>query len=612
MSAIINLSPLDQEKREVFYKILQYFDHHRMGYIKVPTGWGKTFLAKHLMKNFYDDGKVILYLVSRNNPLLIQTFFIDEKTPLFPNSLILFSNSPGITPYDLERKIKCRKGGIAIFASLQTILSKKKKELGKILSETVDFVVIDEIHNFILNKGNQFIEEINQDAKILGLTATPFQGVVGKVKFVEDISEEMREIFSKTLPQCILDGQLSELTYTIIQSNLSILDIFEIDERKGLSELMKEELYLDCSDIDKINLIVQRTYLAKKIYEEKIKNKSAKTLVFCAPVRNIFVNYRGKEEKVNAFHAKLSAAVFNGEVKDRFNPSISFNNYTNNGKFKHAVYLSSDLPKKEREKILKAFKTWGEPPFVLCTVGMLIEGFDFPELENLILLRPTLSLRLFEQQVGRVTRLSPLKEKGHIFEIVDDPDPLYDKFGEQVFNEGKIERVQMLHPEHRLEELFTEGNNTQAITQRKIQISQIDFNFTKGKFHFWEKCVDIPSIPFRMKYFLKMLSITQQKKEGKLHQDEEKLLRLALGFKINNLEDAKKISELTRHLEQLAQEAQKDPTLSRNCKSRKPQVFRNVKWFLTLKVLTHLKHFAQNLSLKEKEEILKLFGFKGK
>ena len=68
--------------------------------------------------------------------------------------------------------------------------------------------------------------------------------------------------------------------------------------------------------------------------------------------------------------------------------------------------MTSELPKEEQSNLLAAFREIGKPPYVLCTVGMLIEGFDFPALEALVLLRPTLSMRLFEQQVGRVTRLS--------------------------------------------------------------------------------------------------------------------------------------------------------------------------------------------------------------
>ena len=609
----IDVEPLYPEKQDILNKIKKYFTNNRMGYIKVPTGWGKTFLAKHLMKEYYEDGKVILFLVSRNNQLLNQTFYRDDNRtiPLFSNGLILSSEYGRISAEELKVAISGRDSGIVIFASLQAILSKKSKEVKDILSENADLVIIDEIHNFIHNQGNEFIDEINENARILGMTATPFQGVVGNVKFVDDISGEMREIYSKTLPQCIIDGQLSELTYTIIRSNQNILEIFDFE--KGLSELDKEELYLDCGTLEKINLVVQRTYLAKKVYDEKIKSQNAKTLTFCAPVRNIVYSLEDNKKRVIAFHAKLCSAIFNSEIKDKFDPSISFNNYSKAGRFKDAVYLSSELPKKERNAILEAFKTPDEPPFVLCTVGMLIEGFDFPDLENLILLRPTLSMRLFEQQVGRVTRLPRHsgKKRGNIFEIVDDIDSLYDTFGEEVFKEKKVERIQMLQPENRIEELFTEGNTTEAINSRKIQISEINFKGIVEKFQ--ENSVQIPPTSLRAKYFCKLLSIVEKRTWGALLPEKERLMKMALGFKIHSIDDAREISKLVTLLDRLKQEAKNeaenvDSNLSNNCRKHKPQVFHEVKWLLKLRALTCLK-FSSCLSLDDKNTILKNLGF---
>lgn len=85
-----------------------------------------------------------------------------------------------------------------------------------------------------------------------------------------------------------------------------------------------------------------------------------------------------------------------------------------------------------------------------------LEGFEYPDLEKLILLRLILSTRLFEQQVGRVTRLpgESNKNRGSIFEIVDNIDCLYDTFTEEVFEGKKLGRIQMVQPENRIEELF--------------------------------------------------------------------------------------------------------------------------------------------------------------
>lgn len=70
--------------------------------------------------------------------------------------------------------------------------------------------------------------------------------------------------------------------------------------------------------------------------------------------------------------------------------------------------VSGDTPKKERERILEAFKT-GEIP-VVANVGVLTTGFDYPELDTIVMARPTMSLALYYQIVGRCIRPHPSKK----------------------------------------------------------------------------------------------------------------------------------------------------------------------------------------------------------
>ena len=71
------------------------------------------------------------------------------------------------------------------------------------------------------------------------------------------------------------------------------------------------------------------------------------------------------------------------------------------------VIVSGDTPKKERERILEMFKT-GEIP-VVANVGVLTTGFDYPELDTVVMARPTMSLAMYYQIVGRCIR--PYKGK---------------------------------------------------------------------------------------------------------------------------------------------------------------------------------------------------------
>src|SRR5690606_4208747 len=71
-------------------------------------------------------------------------------------------------------------------------------------------------------------------------------------------------------------------------------------------------------------------------------------------------------------------------------------------------------PKTERKEILQKFKS-GEY-LVLSNVDIVSEGFDVPDCEAVQLARPTKSLVLYLQQVGRCMRPAPGKDCGIVLD----------------------------------------------------------------------------------------------------------------------------------------------------------------------------------------------------
>lgn len=77
--------------------------------------------------------------------------------------------------------------------------------------------------------------------------------------------------------------------------------------------------------------------------------------------------------------------------------------------------VSGDTPKNTRERMLSKFKA-GEIP-VVANVGVLTTGFDYPELDTVVMARPTMSLAMWYQIVGRAIRPHPSKESGWIVDL---------------------------------------------------------------------------------------------------------------------------------------------------------------------------------------------------
>lgn len=88
-----------------------------------------------------------------------------------------------------------------------------------------------------------------------------------------------------------------------------------------------------------------------------------------------------------------------------------------------AKSVSSLTPKKERDQIIEGFKN--REIHVVINVGILTTGFDYPELETIILARSTMSFALYYQMIGRGVRIHDDK----INTVVIDLSENYKRFG---------------------------------------------------------------------------------------------------------------------------------------------------------------------------------------
>lgn len=78
------------------------------------------------------------------------------------------------------------------------------------------------------------------------------------------------------------------------------------------------------------------------------------------------------------------------------------------------VHLDANTNEYDRKRIISRLKK-GDLKRI-CNVGILTKGFDYPELECIQLARPTKSLSLYLQMIGRVYRVAPGKSHGLILD----------------------------------------------------------------------------------------------------------------------------------------------------------------------------------------------------
>lgn len=148
-----------------------------------------------------------------------------------------------------------------------------------------------------------------------------------------------------------------------------------------------------------------------KIQRGEFETKSAENVLFNRIVfGNVISHYRriadGKQAICYCVSIKYSVAM----AEEFQTNGIS------------AVHIDGTTPKAERQHIIEDFRN-GKIK-ILCNVDLISEGFDVPDCECAILLRPTKSLTLYIQQAMRCMRYKPEKSA-----IIIDHVGNYARFG---------------------------------------------------------------------------------------------------------------------------------------------------------------------------------------
>ena len=257
-------------------------------------------------------------------------------------------------------------------ASVQTLTHDNNINLLNELNP--DFIIIDEAHHSLADSYTKFWK-LCGDCWKLGVTATPYR--LNNRSFKSHFDHL---IVSERIENFIKEGFLADYTFLTDnpQSSLS-LTIKSIKEKSSTGDYKTATLMKELNIAEHIQRLIV-------CYEQYVKGK--KGIVYA----------------INKEHARNICEAYN---------VIGVN----------AVYIDSDTPKGERQKIVEQFKN--NVIQVMVNVDMFSEAFDCPDVEFIQLARPTWSLSKYLQQVGRGLR--PCKNKQST--IILDHSRMFAKFG---------------------------------------------------------------------------------------------------------------------------------------------------------------------------------------
>lgn len=380
-------------QQECIDKILESYDANLEGndLVILPTGAGKSIVIAHLVSAI-------------NKPVLI----------LQPSKEILEQNYEKLSHY-------IDKDDIGIFsASMNEKVIKKFtfatiQSIYKIPDRFKHFrlIVIDEAHNLNPKSVGMFMKFLRAigKPKVIGFTATPYrldsmymdwgkenQRVVTAVKLINRMKGFFwaRILFNMSMQDLIDKGFLCSPTYI----DASVIEQHEIPLNVSRSEFNIEKF--DAMMMSREEKILQAIKFAEKT--------STSVLVFCSSVKQ--------------------AERYQSIVND-------------------SAVVTGETAKRERDAIISGFKD--RTIKTVFNVGVLTTGFDHPSLDCIILLRPTRSIQLYVQMLGRGVRVAEGKLTCKIIDLTST-----------VKNIGRVETIRVERDSNNMWELYSETGTWHA------------------------------------------------------------------------------------------------------------------------------------------------------
>jgi superfamily II DNA or RNA helicase len=242
---------------------------------------------------------------------------------------------------------------------------------------------------------------ISFSSSLLGLSATP-----GRTWNEPDADLELSQFFNRQKVTLQVEGYTNPVDYLVEAGYLARVQNSPLLYQSGfaISEkdlgFLKENFQLSDSFLKKLSEDQMRNILILKKVDELV-TRHKRIILFA----------------MNVAHSNLLAICLQAR-----------------GVF--AFSITSNTEKGQRRNLIERFKSDEDVSLVLCNYGILTTGFDAPRTSCALISRPTDSLVLYSQMVGRAIRGTRAggNETAEIVTVVDSNLPGFDGVANAFFN----------------------------------------------------------------------------------------------------------------------------------------------------------------------------------